>query len=218
VPEQVSAGVANLKAVTFSGFAGEQQWVHIEIFEGSYGGRLQQDGLDSVDTLYANTRNNPIEDIETHVPLRVTRYELREDAVAPGRWRGGLTSVKEMQFLTDGTISVEGDGHSHEPWGFLGGADGRTSELQLVRANGKTHSLPSMLASVAIGKGDSVRAVGGVGGGYGRAFERDPELVLADVLDGYLTRKAAKRDFGVAITPRGRINRAATAKLRTATG
>ena len=67
VPDQVSAGVANLKAVTFSGFAGEQQWVHIEIFEGSYGGRLHKDGLDSVDTLYANTRNNPIEDIESHV-------------------------------------------------------------------------------------------------------------------------------------------------------
>ena len=218
VPEQVSAGVANLKAVTFSGFAGEQQWVHIEIFEGSYGGRLQQDGLDSVDTLYANTRNNPIEDIESHVPLRVTRYELREEAVAPGRWRGGLNAVKEMQFLTDGTISVEGDGHSHEPWGFLGGADGRTSQLQLVRADGKTQSLPSMLASVSVGKGDRVRAVGGIGGGYGPALERDPELVLADVLDGYLTRKAAKRDFGVAITPRGRINKAATAKLRSGSG
>jgi N-methylhydantoinase B len=121
-----------------------------------------------------------------------------------------------MQFLTDGTISVEGDGHSHEPWGFLGGANGRTSHLELVRANGKTVSLPSMLASVPVARGDRVRAVGGIGGGYGPAFERDPERVLADVLDGYLTRKAAKRDFGVAITPRGRINRAATAKLRAA--
>jgi hypothetical protein len=42
------------------------------------------------------------------------------------------------------------------------------------------------------------------------------ELVLADVLDGYLTRKAAKRDFGVAITPRDRINQAQTARLRDA--
>jgi hypothetical protein len=30
--------------------------------------------MDAVDTLYANTRNNPIEDIETHLPLRVLRY------------------------------------------------------------------------------------------------------------------------------------------------
>jgi N-methylhydantoinase B len=216
IPEQESAGVANLKAVTFSGFAGEQQWVHIEIFEGSYGGRLRADGLDSVDTLYANTRNNPIEDIESHVPLRVTRYELREDAVAPGRQRGGLNSVKEMQFLTDGTISVEGDGHSHEPWGFAGGSDGRTSSLQLVRADGRTQELPSMLASVSVSRGDRVRAIGGIGGGYGPAFERDPQQVLDDVLDGYLTRKAAKRDFGVVITPRGRLNRRATEKLRAA--
>ena len=61
-----------------------------------------------------------------------------------------------------------------------------------------------------------VRAIGGIGGGYGPAFERSPELVLDDVLDGYLTRKAARRDFGVAVTPKGRINRAATAKLRSA--
>ena len=45
--------------------------------------------MDSVDTLYANTRNNPIEDIESHVPLRVTRYELREDAVAPAAGAAG---------------------------------------------------------------------------------------------------------------------------------
>ena len=149
VPEQVCAGVANLKAVTFTGFAGEQQWVHIEIFEGSYGGRLGKDGMDSVDTLYANTRNNPIEDIESHVPLRVTRYELREDAVAPGRWRGGLNSIKEVAFLTDGNISVEGDGHSHTPWGFQGGADGRTSQLQLIREGQPAVELPSMLPTVS---------------------------------------------------------------------
>ena len=41
----------------------------MEIFEGSYGGRHGLDGMDAVDTLYANTRNNPIEDIESHLPL-----------------------------------------------------------------------------------------------------------------------------------------------------
>jgi N-methylhydantoinase B len=199
VPEQVSAGIANLKAVTFSGFSGEQQWVHIEIFEGSYGGRYGKDGMDSVDTLYANTRNNPIEDIESHVPLRVTRYELREDAVAAGRWRGGLNAIKEMEFLTDGSISVEGDGHSHEPWGFQGGADGHTSKLQLIRGDQKPVDLPSMMPTIPVSKGDRIRAVGGIGGGYGKPGERPPEQVRQDVLDGYLTRESAKRDFGVVI-------------------
>jgi N-methylhydantoinase B len=200
VPEQVSAGIANLKAVTFSGFAGEQQWVHIEIFEGSYGGRFGKDGMDSVDTLYANTRNNPIEDIESHVPLRVTRYELREDAVAAGRWRGGLNAIKEMEFLTDGSLSVEGDGHAHEPWGFQGGADGRTSQLLLIRAGQAPVELPSMLPTIAVQKGDRIRAVGGIGGGYGKASERPAEAVREDVLDGYLSRESAARDFQVTVS------------------
>ena len=200
VPEQVSAGIANLKAVTFSGFAGEQQWVHIEIFEGSYGGRFGKDGMDSVDTLYANTRNNPIEDIESHVPLRVTRYELREDAVAAGRWRGGLNAIKEMEFLTDGSLSVEGDGHAHEPWGFQGGSDGRTSQLLLIRAGQAPVELPSMLPTIAVMKGDRIRAVGGIGGGYGKASERPAEAVREDVLDGYLSRESAARDFQVTVS------------------
>jgi N-methylhydantoinase B/oxoprolinase/acetone carboxylase alpha subunit len=53
----------------------------MEIMEGSYGGRFGIDGMDAVDTLYANTRNNPVEDIESHIPLRVERYELREDVM-----------------------------------------------------------------------------------------------------------------------------------------
>jgi N-methylhydantoinase B len=199
VPEKVCAGIANLKAVTFSGFAGEQQWVHIEIFEGSYGGRHGKDGMDSVDTLYANTRNNPIEDIESHVPLRVTRYELREDAVAAGRWRGGLNAIKEVEFLTDGSLSVEGDGHAHKPWGFQGGADGHTSHLQLIRGGEGPVELPSMLPTMSVNKGDRIRAVGGIGGGYGKASERSREAVVEDVLDGYLSRESALRDFKVAV-------------------
>ncbi|MBT6273604.1 MAG: hydantoinase B/oxoprolinase family protein, partial [Chromatiales bacterium] len=61
VPKQVSAGIGNLRVMAFSGLDGETHWVHMEICEGSYGGRDGLDGMDAVDTLYANTRNNPIE-------------------------------------------------------------------------------------------------------------------------------------------------------------
>jgi len=214
VPDRVCAGVANLKAVTFTGFVAEEQWVHIEIFEGSYGGRYGKDGMDSVDTLYANTRNNPIEDIESHVPLRVTRYELREDAIAAGTWRGGLNSIKEVAFLTDGTISVEGDGHSHAPWGFRGGAEGRTSQLQLIRDGQDAIELPSMLAAIPVANGDRIRAIGGIGGGYGPALERPVERVVDDVLDGYLSADMAARAFGVVLSSDGSVDEAATQQRR----
>ena len=87
----------------------------------SYGGRYGKDGLDAVDTLYANTRNNPIEDIESHFPLRVTQYELLEDRGGAGRWRGGLGSVREIEFLDDAGCSLEGDGSVWAPPGLFGG-------------------------------------------------------------------------------------------------
>lgn len=214
VPQQVSAGVANLKAITFTGLEGGQHWVHIEIFEGSYGGRFGKDGMDCVDTLYANTRNNPIEDIESHVPLRVTRYEFREDGCAAGRWRGGLNSVKEVMFLSDGAISVEGDGHMNAPWGFEGGSEGRTSSLLLTRNNEAASPLPSMLATFAVARGDRIRAIGGIGGGYGDPMHRPAEQVLEDVLDGYLSIDRAAQDFGVVVGEGGMLDRAATERLR----
>jgi N-methylhydantoinase B len=214
VPEKVCAGVANLKAITFTGFEGERQWVHIEIFEGSYGGRYGKDGMDSVDTLYANTRNNPIEDIESHVPLRVLRYEFRENACGAGQWRGGWNSEKEVEFLTDGTLSVEGDGHAHVPWGFAGGAAGHASSLHLIRDEKPIRELPSMLPTIAVAKGDRVRAIGGIGGGYGDPLRRPARQVLDDVLDGHVDREIAQRDFGVAITANGTIDAVATRGLR----
>ncbi len=216
LPEQVCAGVANLKAVTFSGLEEGRQWVHIEIFEGSYGGRFGKDGMDCVDTLYANTRNNPIEDIESHVPLRVTEYQFRENACAAGKWRGGLNSVKELCFLTDGGISVEGDGHAHRPWGFNGGADGRTSGLVLTRHGQPPVELPSMMATMTVNKGDRIKAIGGIGGGYGNPLERPAELVRENVLDGYFDAATAAQDFGVVIDDNGEIDAQATQQLRGA--
>jgi N-methylhydantoinase B len=214
VPDKVSAGVANLKAIAFSGSVDENQWVHIEIFEGSYGGRQGKDGMDSVDTLYANTRNNPIEDIESHVPLRVTRYELRDDVISAGQWRGGLNSIKEVEMLVDSTISVEGDGHSHSPWGYADGTDGYPSSLTLVASNGESSALPSMLPPRPAKAGDRVVAVGGVGGGYGNPLERDPEAVRDDFLDEHITTETARQVFGVALADDGSIDEAETRKLR----
>ena len=44
-----------------------------------------RDGLDSVDCLIANTRNNPIEELEWRFPMRTERYELRDDPCAAGQ-------------------------------------------------------------------------------------------------------------------------------------
>jgi N-methylhydantoinase B len=199
VPKQVSAGIGNLRVVAFSGLNGGQHWVHMEILEGSYGGRHGLDGMDAVDTLYANTRNNPIEDMETHLPLRITRYELRDDAVAAGQWRGGIGTIREFEFLADGGFSIEGEGHKYRPWGYDGGADGSTGRLTLQTGRRGVTEMVSKIPYHKVEAGDRLAAHGPCGGGYGSPAKRDPNAVHDDVRDGYLTLETAEKDYGVSI-------------------
>jgi N-methylhydantoinase B len=215
VPDQVCAGIGNLKVIAFSGIKGNSHWVHMEIFEGSYGGRPGADGMDAVDTLYANTRNNPIEDIESHLPLRVERYELREDTAGAGEWRGGLGSVREFRLLSDGGASVEGEGHNFRPWGLLGGRDGATARLILRRADtGESISLPSKVPHMATRAGDIFICEGPAGGGYGDPFKRPATRVHSDILDGLVSRETAERHYGVVLNAMSELDEEMTDRLR----
>jgi N-methylhydantoinase B len=213
-PKQVSAGIGNLRVVAFSGDANDQPWVHMEILEGSYGGRHGIDGMDAVDTLFANTRNNPIEDMESHLPLRVDRYELRENVVAPGEWRGGIGSVREFTYLSDGGFSIEGDGQKYRPWGFDGGSDGAPSELH-QQSSGASVSMPSKVPYKKAKAGDRLVCYGPSGGGYGDPYKRHPDAVLENVLDGLFSIEIAREHYGVVIQGGG-VDAVATAKLRAA--
>ena len=92
--------------------------------EGSYGGRFGKDAMDSVDNLMANTRNNPIEELDMRFPMRCDQYELRPEPAAPGKWRGGIGIIRRNRFLVDGTYSCEGDRQTDPPRGVFGGWDG----------------------------------------------------------------------------------------------
>ena len=77
--------------------------------------------------------------------------------------------------------------------------------------------LPSRYADYPLRTGDAFRLDTPGGGGYGDPFERDPERVFADVREGYITGRAAERDYGVVMveTERGlAIDFAATVLLR----
>ena len=172
-------------------------------------GRELTIGMDAVDTLYANTRNNPIEDIESHLPMRVTQYELREDTCGAGRTRGGVGAIRAFQFLEPGGFSVEGEGHKFPPWGFQGGAEGRPAELHLIHPDGSQEALVSKVPYRATVAGDTFLAIGPSAGGYGSAFERDPQAVLDDVLDGIVSMGSAESQYGVIIRD-GKVDTDAT--------
>ena len=216
VPDSVGAGVGNLHVAAYSGLDDEDYWVYMDIVEGSYGGRGGgRDGMDAVDTLFANTRNNPIEDIESHYPLRVERYELREDVAGPGRSRGGAGCIRDFAFLADARFSVEGEGHHHAPPGIFGGHDGTPGGLLLNPGTEREERLPSKIPDRRTRAGDRLRTLGPCGGGYGDPRERDPARVLEDVLDGLVSRETARSVYGVEIDGDA-VDAAGTERLRAA--
>jgi N-methylhydantoinase B len=216
-PDRVSAGIGNMKVLAYSGVVDETYWVYMDITEGSYGGRLGRDGVDAVDVLYANTRNNPIEDIEAHFPLRVTRYELRTDRSGAGRWRGGMGSIRDMQMQGRVHMSLEGDGHRHPPGGAFGGYDGTPGDVLLIGPDGTEERLASKFQSRWAEPGDVIRTVSPCAAGYGDPLERDPGRVMDDVLDEFISPESARTLYGVVVDVESKtVDHAATAELRAA--
>ena len=219
-PDRTIAGsAAHTFFVSYSGWSDEEEeyWAYIEINEGSYGGRMGSDGPDAVDTLMANTRNTPTEDLEVRFPMRVDRYELLDHPPAAGRWRGGFGPVRENRFLEGAMVSCEGDRCFDPPRGVHGGADGLPGRVVHVTADGVENEMPSKFSGFRVKAGEVLRFESPMGGGYGAPLEREPEAVLADVLDDLLDAERARDEYGVVLGGGGaEIDEDATAKEREA--
>jgi N-methylhydantoinase B len=79
-------------------------------------------------------------------------------------------------------------------------------------------ALPTRYADYPLPAGSRFRLETPGGGGYGQAFRRDPQSVLEDILDGYVSEEAARREYGVALVRDGgvlQIDLQATQALRS---
>ena len=220
LPDEIIAGSS--ATLSFAAYSGVRPtgdyWVFLEVNEGSYGGRPASDGPDSIDSLMANTRNNPLEDLAMHLPIVCDRYELRTDIMpAPGRFRGGLGVVKKQRMLGDGFITHEADRHEDVPWGVFGGWDGAGGRLEIYNDArlDEGRDMPAKFSGLRVEPGDVMAFYGPSGGGYGDPLDRSAEKVLEDVLDGFYTAEAARSTFGVVVDLEAeRVDEAATEAAR----
>jgi N-methylhydantoinase B len=81
---------------------------------------------------------------------------------------------------------------------------------------GKTYHPPHLSKDqdITIEAGDCIVVSTPGGGGFGRAFDRDPGAVAHDVARGYYTVAQAADAFGVSIAADGSVDAAKTAKRR----
>jgi N-methylhydantoinase B len=140
---------------------------YYETLAGGEGGTPQRPGQSAIHTGMTNTRNTPIEALETAYPLRVWRYEVRTGSGGAGRHPGGDGLVREIEVLEDCTLTLQSERREHAPWGLAGGDDGAVGRNVLVGDDGDEKVLPSK-GTWRLTAGQRVRVETPGGGGWGR--------------------------------------------------
>jgi len=137
----------------------------------------------------------PTEVFELAAPVVQRERSLRTDSGGAGQWRGGLgqTSVMSLRAGDEWRVSALADRTDVAAPGADGGHDGETGA---VSVNGQ--ELPTKRLT-RLEPDAEVRLDLPGGGGVGEPRERDPQAVLKDVVDGYVSIEAAKTLYGVTI-------------------
>ena len=180
---------------------------------GGWGGHYGHDGQSALQTTtHGDCRRVPIEVEEMEGPALVRRFELVPDSGGAGRWRGGLSTRMDVVAPMDAHAYLTFDRAKFPPWGLYGGKDGMAGYGQIEKPGEPTQTVNKAFKPITAGT--LVRAVNNGGGGWGEPLLRDLDAIAWDLRQGYVTRAAAEKDYGVVFAANGLMDRAATAIRR----
>ncbi|MBP8625408.1 MAG: hydantoinase B/oxoprolinase family protein [Syntrophorhabdaceae bacterium] len=218
LPDKVIAGSGGTPAA-MNVFYGRRHdgspWHSVIIRGGGMGAGAKNDG-NYVYIFPANGANTPIEIFESDTPLIVEKRELLADSGGPGRMKGGIGKREVFKIPDDEyapippvNLGIQAGRYVYPAEGLFNGKPGRKAQFLVNGEPGNPYGLTQLKP------GDAVIIDAPGGGGYGDPFERDPEMVLHDVLEGYVSIDSARKDYGVAIDiPTGQIDWEGTKRLR----
>lgn len=167
------------------------------------------DGIDLGGLLSPN-----IETMELQCPQLNLTHELLCDSGGAGKFRGGLGIEYRLRWHAPKVnASMHGDGVRHPPYGIQGGRPGTVNRPIINEGRAGEIRMPSK-GLFELRAGDTYTLYASGGGGWGDALERDPEIVRQDVLNEYVSRAAARREYGVVLTRDLEVDKAATRRLR----
>jgi N-methylhydantoinase B len=126
--------------------------------------------------------------------------DYRTDSGGAGQWRGlcGSHYVKEVRVPFKVYTYVVG--MKYPMPGICGGQPGAPNQLTLRVGSDEPVVVKHTANWVAHEAGEKIVYDYGGGGGWGDALDRDPQAVLDDVLDEYVSVEGARRDYGVVLT------------------
>jgi N-methylhydantoinase B len=196
----IAEGAGGIWLTTVRGM-GADRFVGVFFSAGGTGARPTADGL-STTAFPSGVAASPIEVIETTAPLVIRRREYRRDSGGPGRHRGGLGQVIEVEVRSGEpyVVSALSDRFTQPAAGYSGGLPGARSGF---RTSTGVRSSPKLSQALPAGATFTLELPGG--GGYFDPLERAPEAVAEDVAEGLVSPGEAERTYGVRVTRQGRL-------------
>lgn len=192
----------NLDYLLIGGFdsrtGGTQPFMLYDWLSGGWGGRYNKDGESYSAFFGVSLKNQPVEGQERLAPAMAIRHELESDSAGPGKYRGGLGVVKGYQFTT--VVNTVASLVSNRARAVVYGEAGGLPSCHVYgkhTTGGVTTDHSATFANLKLSPGDTLVRPSGGGGGYGDPLERDPEAVLEDVIDEYVSIHRARVDYGV---------------------
>ena len=207
LPDRVAAG--NCGALYGSGFflgvdeRTGKSFMSLSLIPVGWGGRPNGDGMTAHGFTLVQIRDTPVEVTEVICPLVVEGYRLRQDSGGPGKFRGGVGVEYIVRCVYDTFVGFELDRTLCPPWGLHGGSQGVHGAQLVILPDGTEVVPPARVINYRVSAGSRVVVATGGGGGYGPPVERDPQHVLDDVIDEYVSAASAEKDYGVAIVAKG---------------
>lgn len=197
IPERVLAGSADpiWMSIWRAKWPDSKRQSNLTLFSlGGTGARPTKDGLNTTG-FPSGVGGVPTEVVETQAPLLQSHRELRTDSGGPGEFRGGLGQNISVSHLGEEKWSVSGmvDRTQFPADGLIGGKPGAQGEFKL---DGE----PATAKTILWMEPDSTVELNPPGGGgFGDPMSRDPERVLDDVVNGYVSIEQAKEQYGVVV-------------------
>jgi N-methylhydantoinase B len=221
IPDLISGDLCGTSFPNAMGGRDERRrrdYVYYEAPTGGNGAYREDDGASAWGNIdFGNVRTiQSAEALESGMPLRVERSELRQDSGGEGTTRGGLGIRRELRLLDgEARYSVLSDRAVVPPFG-VGGASVAAPVKVSVRRDGQEIEFPTpgKVTGYAIRAGDVVVMQSAGGGGFGDPLARDPERVRRDVRGGYVSAERAREGYGVLLTADGSVDPVATAAQR----
>lgn len=163
------------------------RWVLFSFFGGGLGASAQSDGLNHGNAPISTATIPPLEILEAAYPVAFTRFALRPDSGGPGKRRGGLGAVYEIELLAEEAQAyLFGERGRSCPGGVAGGGGGARNVFFFPGAAGpEAPPLTSKAVGIELKAGQRIRLETPGGGGHGPAAARDPEAVRRDLELGY---------------------------------